>query len=608
LFERQVDVALERVAVIHEAGSLTYAELDGRANALARGLIQLGIGRGEIVPILVNRSAEAIVAILGVLKTGAGYAPIEFSEPAARAKGMMESIKARCVVTCYRDGQPDGHWAGDAARGSQIIAVPVPWDLAERPSVSVSFHDLFALMFTSGTTGTPKRVMVEHAQIVHYLHAMSAELRIEGCSFASVSSIASDLGNTAIFGALCFGGALLMPAAQHLLDPAALGEFFGRHRPDCLKIVPSHLAALLDARPASELLPGRCLILGGEALTGALLDGIRQLSPDCRIVNHYGPTECAVGALVNDAAVPDPHSATVPIGGPLANVHVQVLGENLLGVPELIAGELYIGGEQVTRGYLNNAIDTAQSFLPDPASEIPGARMYRTGDRARILPNGAVEFLGRSDRQIKISGFRVEPGEIEAVLRQHPAVRHAVVAAAGSGNSPRSVRAYVVLDNSSCDVEALQRFASKRLPAHMVPSAFVVIPKIPITANGKVDYRALESCVGPGERGHVLPATAMEKRVAQIWCAVLGRKDVSVDRSFFDLGGHSLMLIRLCAELQRQIGVTVPILEVFRYPTVRELSNFLSGIEFGEQLRSVQQRAEAKKRAIGERRRRCGAV
>jgi amino acid adenylation domain-containing protein len=434
------------------------------------------------------------------------------------------------------------------------------------------------LIFTSGSTGAPKGVVVEHRQLRHYVDAVTRLLGPAAAgSWALVSTLAADLGHTALFPALCGGGTLHLMSPERALDPEAFADYAERHRIDALKIVPSHLAALLAGTRPAAVLPRELLVLGGEATPWELAGFIAEHAPDLRVLNHYGPTETTVGAIAGPiAGSARPRPRRPPLGRPLANVEAHLLDRNLRRVPAGVPGELYLGGDGVARGYLGQPGLTAERFMPAPG----GARLYRTGDLARRLPDGSLEFLGRADDQVKIRGFRVEPGEVEAALARHPEVReNAVLVRQGPGGP--ALAAYVVR-RGEVDAEALRAWLQERLPAVLVPTGWVLLDALPLTANGKVDRQALSeiqpaiACqIGRGGSEAAPPRTDLEREIGAVWCEVLGLERAGVGDSFFDLGGHSLLLPRVQLGLREKLGLDVPLLAMFAHPTVAALAAWL---------------------------------
>jgi len=428
IFERQVRSDPHASAVVYEGARLSYAELNARANQLARYLNEMGVGPEVRVGICMDRNLDLIIALLGILKAGGAYVPIDPSLPSDRVGFLLEDAEIPVLLTTeqHRNRLPS-QWI-------QTVCLDTEWDsLAglslENLDTNFFPENLAYVIYTSGSAGKPKAVGVEHRQIVNYANAVTERMKCPPKSrFAFVSTIAADLGNTVLFAALLHGGELHVISEETARDARKLCVYFRENKIDCTKITPSHLASLQVVQETEDLLPRDLLVLGGEAFQWKWAEGLRKLRPSCRMMNHYGPTECTVGALAGflDELL-EAGSVNVPLGRPLANTRLYVLGESMAPLPPGMVGELYIGGAGVARGYLKREDLTAERFVPDPFSDHAGARLYRTGDRARWLSNGTLEFLGRIDHQVKIRGFRVELGEIESALKQHPEVRQSAV-------------------------------------------------------------------------------------------------------------------------------------------------------------------------------------
>jgi len=447
LFEASAARTPDAPAVAFEGESVSYAELNARANRLAHRLAALGVGAETRVGLFLERGPETMVALLATLKAGGAYVPLDASYPAERLAVMLADAAPKVVVTqaALLPRLPD--------HDAEVVcldrdAEDIARESAADPRGGAEPESLAYVIYTSGSTGTPKGVGVEHRQIANYVRAAVEALDLpEGASYATVSTLAADLGNTMVFPALALGGTLHLVSEDRLTDPQALADYFQRNEVDCVKITPSHLAALLACAPPERILPRRRLVLGGEASRADWAAGLAAHVPGCRVHNHYGPTEATVGILTHPVeGGAGAGAGTLPLGRPLANTRVHVLDAAGEPLPVGVPGELYAGGAGVTRGYLGRPEQTAERFVPDPFSAEPGARLYRTGDRVRLRRDGTVEFLGRVDDQVKIRGFRVEPGEVASVLEEHPLVDAAVVVAReDAAGEPRLV-AYLVPD------------------------------------------------------------------------------------------------------------------------------------------------------------------
>lgn len=413
-FEAVASRTPEAVAIVDGGRRLTYAELNARANQVAHYLRRQGVGPDVLVALCMDRSIEMLTALLGVLKAGGAYVPIDPDYPAERRRLMLANAQPLMVLTDLESAREE------IARQSTT-----------NPEPSAKPENLVYVIYTSGSTGVPKGVAVEHRQLVNYTDAVSHRIGfgVQNLNFALVTTLATDLGNTSVFPALCHGGTLHIISREMATNALELGRYFEQNQIDCLKITPSHMAELMAGDGLSNLIPARTLVLGGEALPRDWAESLSQQKAGTAVFNHYGPTECTVGALACEVvpALPSTHGGTVPIGKPLPNGTAYILDARLEQAPVGTIGELYLGGAGVARGYLNRPDATAGRFLPDPFATRPGSRMYRTGDRARRLADGSVEFLGRADDQVKIRGYRVELGDIQASLTRHPGVEDAAV-------------------------------------------------------------------------------------------------------------------------------------------------------------------------------------
>jgi amino acid adenylation domain-containing protein len=584
LFEARVARTPDAVAVVFEEQALTYEEINIRANQLAHYLQALGVGPETSVGIYVERSLEMVVGLLGILKAGGAYVPLDPAYPQERLSFILRDAQIRVLLTQQR------LLTGRIEPQTQVICLDTDWQRITQksgtnPVTKMTPGNLVYVMYTSGSTGIPKGVAVEHQQLCSYLHGILQRLTLpNSASFATVSTLAADLGNTMVFGALCTGGCLHVLSQDRVADPDAIADYCTRHAIDCLKIVPSHLAALHTAPHPEHIFPRRLLILGGEASRSDWVESLQRLAPDCAILNHYGPTEATVGVLTYRVEENQhfPRTSTLPLGRPLAHVQIYLLDQHLHPVPIGVQGELYIGGANLARGYLNRPALTAERFIPHPFSDAPGARLYKTGDLARYLPDGNIEFLGRSDYQVKIRGYRVELGEVEAALGQHPAIRQAVVSIQEDLQGHKRIVAYVILSKEiAFSLHTVRSFLCTKLPDYMVPAAFIVLDALPLTPNGKLDRQALpapdQTRPSMGE-AFVAPRTPTEELLAGIWAHVLGVESVGLHDNFFALGGHSLRVMQVISRLRQAFQVNVPLRALFDAPTVASLARHVEDV------------------------------
>ncbi|MBD2435874.1 non-ribosomal peptide synthetase [Nostoc sp. FACHB-110] len=613
IFAEQVEKTPDRIAVISAQQQLTYTDLNRQANQLAHYLQALGVKPEFIVGLYVERSLEMIVGLLGILKAGGAYLPIDATLPTQNLTARLQDAQVSIVLT---QKSLQHHIPKDA--GCKVICLDSDWDAIAQsqdtnPSSEVTIENLLYVLFTSGSTGKPKGVAVEHQQLVNYLNSIIPQLNLPPAAhFANVSTLAADLGNTVIFASLCTGGCLHLLSFECATNASALAEYFCQYPIDCLKIVPSHLASLLASAPAQSILPRQLLILGGEAATWDLIAQIQQQAANCRILNHYGPTEATVGTLTylvepNHQLSLDSQTNTVPLGRPLAHSQVYLLDEQMRPVPIGVTGELYIAGAGLARGYLHRPQLTAEKFLANPLNH-NCTRLYKTGDLARYLPNGNIEFIGRVDRQIKLRGFRIELGEIESIICQSPQVQQAVVVLQQQEKSHQRLVAYIVLKpQNTMNTGDLRQLLTQKLPEYMIPSAFVILKALPLTNNGKIDFQALPE---PDSYNRDLatiyqpPQTEFEQAIANIWQEMLNVEKVGINDNFFELGGHSLLLVQIHSKLQKIVNQNLSITDLFAYPTISALAKYLTqDSNQKSSLATSQNRAESRIAARNQRRR-----
>jgi amino acid adenylation domain-containing protein len=576
-FERHAAGTPDAPAVVAADATLTYGELDGRANALAHLLRAQGARADTPVAICLDRTTDLIVAVLAVLKAGAAYLPLNPEHPPARLSFQLADAAAPVLLTTQTLLPPLADCTAEVIcldrDGARIADHP-----RSRPQVEPGPDDLAYVIYTSGSTGTPKGVAVRHGGLTNYTSAIVDSLHLDErpLHFALVTTVSTDLGNTALFPALTTGGCLHLVPVDVAADGAAYAQ---RAAVDVLKITPSHLGALL-AGGGGRVLPRRHLVVGGEALAWTLADQVTAAS-GCTLTNHYGPTETTVGSLACDVRSAGEEvrrlARTVPIGRPLAGTSAYVVDAAGGLAAEGVVGELWLGGAGLARGYCNAPELTADRFVPDPFAPT-GGRVYRTGDLVRWLPDGSLEFVGRDDDQVKVRGFRVELGEVQAALERAPGVRAAAVLNRPEADGTTRIVAYVVGEATGVlDVDALRREVSTQLPAAMVPAGFVPLERLPLDSSGKLDRRALPDpdAGRVGGAQPVQPRTDLERRLAAIWSDVLGLETVGVCDDFFGLGGHSLLATQVLARIRGELGVHLPLPSLFLAPTVEALARLV---------------------------------
>ena len=579
-FEQQVERTPDAIALRFRDRTLTYRELSERADGLSRQLAGLGARPDSLVAVCMERSLEMVVALYATLKAGAAYVPIDPEYPADRIEFMLDDTAAPILLT-------QRHLAG-RFEGARATVIPVDVDElgsdgdpagTERPRPSKpSLDDLAYVIYTSGSTGQPKGAMNTHRGIVNRLFWMQEAFGLrQDDRVIQKTPFSFDVSVWEFFWPLLFGAQLVIAEPGGHRDSSYLAELIMERGITTIHFVPSMLQLFLEDPRAGACTSLRRVICSGEALPKAVQDRFFSRL-DAELHNLYGPTEAAID-VTWWACDPDSSLGFVPIGKPVANTQMHVLDEALQPVPVGTAGELCIGGVQVGRGYLNRPELTAERFVEDHLSGRPGARLYRTGDLARYLPDGNIEFLGRSDFQVKIRGFRVELGEIEAALEAIPGVRQAVVMARDRSGGDKDLIAYVSrAAGQGQRTEALRAALLERLPAYMVPTTFVEIERFPLSPNGKVDRKALPAPTrARPELGtpYAPPRSALERMIAEVWQDVLDVETVGVDDRFFELGGSSLQAARFVNEMQTRLREQIFVVSLFGAPSVADYAAFL---------------------------------
>ena len=579
LFEGQVERSPDAVAAVCGDETLTYRELNRRANRLAHSLRGRGVGPDVLVAVCMERSLEMLVGLIGTLKAGGAYIPLDPTYPAERLAFMLEDAQARILLT---QEHMAGRFAGHHATVLCVRIDEAPLDVlteANLRSAATADH-LAYVIYTSGSTGKPKGAMITHRGLVNYLTWCTKAYEVEAGEGAPVhSSISFDLTVTGLFAPLLVGRRVRLLPERLGLEALAEAMRAGANY-SLVKITPAHLALLSRQMSAQEARGRtRAFVIGGENLLAETLRFWQEAAPDTRLVNEYGPTETVVGCCVYQVPHGRHRSGSIPIGRPIANTRLYVLDGHMQPVPIGVPGELYIGGDGVARGYLHRPELTAERFVPDPFTSDAGTRLYRTGDLVRYRADGHLEFLGRLDHQVKLRGYRIEPGEIEATLGQHPAVCEAVVVVREDPPGDQRLLAYLTMrGEGSAPEESLRAFLRRTLPEYMIPSAFVTLDALPMTPNGKVDRRALpapDPSRHAGAGNIAAPHDPLEQMLANVWEDVLGVRPIGMQDDFFALGGHSLLAVRLFAEIAKATGRQLPLTTIFRTPTIERLAETL---------------------------------
>ncbi|NBI30764.1 amino acid adenylation domain-containing protein [Chengkuizengella marina] len=579
LFQEQVEKNPEAIAVSFAGRTMTYSELNIKANQLAHLLREKGVKRNIIVPVLCERSPEMIISILAVLKAGGAYVPLDIDYPAERIKFILKECDAKLFISTLPKKEVQ------SLRPESEVIYPENWrsDHSGQNSsenlVNVNCSsDLCYVIFTSGSTGNPKGVMIEHASVLNFINAMNRNglVSVDDC-ILNITTISFDIAFLETILPLTIGARVLLMDREELYSSERLVSSIKSQGVTVLQTTPSVYLTLFKNVQASELKNVQKVLVGGEVFPESLYHQLKQIK-SAKIFNMYGPTETTIWSTYKILS----NDGLIDLGHPIDNTQVYVLDEKNELLPVGIPGEVCIAGRGLARGYLNNRELTESRFIVDPFN--PSARMYKTGDLARRLSDGRLEFLGRMDDQVKIRGFRIEPAEIENSLRSHPAVNEVVVMGLEEDSESQFLTAYLVANNELSN-EELRTFLMKRLPEYMIPGYFIQIEKVPLTPNGKIDRHALPK---PNKNSkqvvYIAPRSLEEEQMAAIWKEVLKVERIGINDDFFDLGGHSLKAIQLIAQMNRALKTDFTLNEIFQYPTIMSLmdskaqNNFKSAI------------------------------
>ncbi len=581
LFVEQVQRTPDNIAAVYENQQFTYQELNHRANQLAHYLQQLGVKPDLMVGICVERSLFMLIALLGILKAGGAYVPIDPNYPLERKTFILKDSQMPVLLT-------QQHLMADLVTNEiKVIYLDSDWETInqqkiDNPITTTTTLNLAYVIYTSGSTGKPKGTLIPHQGLVNYLSWATQKYTVaQGIGTVVHSPLGFDLTITSLLSPLLVGRTVELLSEEQGIETLSQALKKSSNL-SLVKITPAHLDLLKQQLSKEEIAnKTRAFIIGGENLLAQSITFWQDVAPDMILINEYGPTETVVGCCIYEVPVGKHTSGSIPIGKPIANTQLYVLDQYLQPVPTNVTGELYIGGLGLARGYLNQAELTALKFIPNPFSKQQGDRLYKTGDLVRFLPSGDIEYIGRIDNQIKIRGFRVELGEIEGVINQHPSVSASVAILREDKPGNPNLIAYITLyPDKTLTIFQLRRFLQNKLLDHMLPTAFMILEAFPLTSNGKVDRRALPmpDALRPElEVAYVVPQTEVEKTIASVWQKALNLEKIGIHDNFFEIGGHSLLLVTVHSQLQEILNnAELSTLDLFRYPTINSLAEYLS--------------------------------
>lgn len=587
LFEAQVERTPEAVAVVFEdvetsaSTSLTYQELNAKANQLAHYLQALGIGPDQLVGICVQRSIEMVVGLLGILKAGGAYVPLDPAYPIERLAFMLEDTAVQVLLTQAQLVQSlPPHQA-------RVVCLDTDMEVAQHSYSNphqVTTNNLAYVIYTSGSTGKPKGVAMSHRSLCNLLFWQLENSTVStGAKTLQFAPLSFDVSFQEIFSTWCSGGTLVLISEELRRDAVSLLQFINNQKIERLFLPFIALQHLAEAADFSSIVPATLkeIVTAGEQLqVNRYITNLFTQLKDCKLYNQYGPSESHVVTAFTLTGSPLDWSALPPIGRAIANTQIYLLDEHLQPVPVGVPGELYIGGICLARGYLNRPELTEEKFIPNPFSDFGFERLYKTGDLARYLSDGNIEYLGRIDNQVKIRGFRIELGEIETVLGSHPDLKHAVVLVREDEPGDKRLVAYLVVkERQQLVTTNLRRYLLDRLPDYMVPAIFMTVEAMPQTPSGKIDRRALPTPNSQRpqiEQTYVAPKSELECFLVSVWCQILKLDKVGIHDNFFELGGNSLAFLQVAQALQQKLKIDLPVVKLFQHPTIAELANYLS--------------------------------
>lgn len=570
LFEAQAERTPDAIAVTCEKQSLTYAQLNVRANQVAHWLQKHGIRPERLVALCLERSLDSVIALLGILKAGGAYVPLDPAFPRRRLAQILEESQPQVMIT-----QPSlQQMASSVSKHTLVMGAPALASMSrESPGSEVQSHNLAYVIFTSGSTGRPKGVQIEHRSLVNFLQAMRREPGLSANDIlVAVTTFSFDIAGLEIFLPLIAGASAVIASHDIALDGRALRQLLQDSNATAMQATPVTWRILLESGwQGREGLKALC---GGEAMPPELA---REMIPRCSTLwNLYGPTETTIWSTISRVRSVENH---IPIGRPIANTQVYIVDDQLRQLPAGAAGELLIGGEGLARGYLNQPELTAERFIPNPFNPDLTSRLYKTGDLCRFRRDGAIEYLGRNDNQVKIRGYRIELGDIEAALESHPRVKQAAAKVVEGPRREKSIVGYVVAPG--VETHELRAYLGERLPKYMLPSSFVKLAELPLTPNRKVDRNALPMPNGANTlvgNHHLSPQEGLEKRLAGFVAGLLGLERVGATDNFFLIGGNSLFCTQLIARILNDLGVELPMRCVVEFPTTAQLAQQIESI------------------------------